>query len=310
MQLRLGFLKPGDKIKIIAPAYKSPQAQKQLNKIVQFFEKWSLTAEYSKKIFGLSAPISKLANLDHCRFEDLTEAIEDPKIKAIWCFRGGYGAIRLLPFLKHFKKIPAQKWFIGFSDITALHIYFYETWKWATVHGPNALNLVNNEVHETPLVNLKKLIMGELQSFKISKLIGLNKAACREHSVEAPLIGGNLSVLTRLQGTAYALSIHNRILFLEDTHEPARKLDAMLFQLFELNTEKPKAVIVGEFYPIPRGEKNDVKAVLEDIADRLEKKDIPMLYAKGIGHTFNNFPLLLGADVRLRLGKEGSLIFF
>ena len=55
------------------------------------------------------------------RLADLREALEDSSVKALWCSRGGFGAVPLLASLDIDFLAKHPKWIVGYSDITALH---------------------------------------------------------------------------------------------------------------------------------------------------------------------------------------------
>src|SRR5689334_20702614 len=79
------------------------------------------------------------AGTDAERAQAIFDYAQDPDISALWCARGGYGAVRLLPLLEEMTRnrgVPPKKLLVGFSDITALMIFVQERWGWSILHAP------------------------------------------------------------------------------------------------------------------------------------------------------------------------------
>lgn len=128
-------VKVGDVVRIIAPSCK--YSDKNLPSIKAYIESLGLVAQISENIFTDDDPF--YSNTDKFRANDLIDALTDENVKIIWCIRGckdlGRGSIRLIPYLKD--KLPAklnQKIFIGYNDITVLHLYFQYRYGWQTIH--------------------------------------------------------------------------------------------------------------------------------------------------------------------------------
>lgn len=306
-------LKPGDSVKIIAPASAVSAAEQmlELENARALLTSWDLKPVIAPTIFQPNAIMSGLANSDDFRIQDLHSAIFDPSIAAIWCFRGGYGSIRLLQALDQWAP-TTNKLFIGFSDITLLHLYFNQRWQWATVHGPVIRQVVNDMVIPEDIASLKQLMFGMLPKIRIDNLIAMNEIAHQATTIEASLIGGNATLVNRTLGTPYAINIKNKILFLEDVEEPARKVDGMLYQMYLAGyfsqNNKPQAIILGDFSIKDDAEKKDVTTVLQTWASVWNDLGIPVLSCEAIGHGNRNYPIPIGTKANLQLGQKPHLI--
>jgi muramoyltetrapeptide carboxypeptidase len=175
-----------------------------------------------------------LAGDDAHRVQDLHEAFADPEIQGILCARGGYGCMRLLNQID-FKLIQQNpKVFIGFSDITALHLAFYQKTGLVGFYGPMMTsNLIQNEPFSQ--AELTKLITGEAPTpYAVPNLDAyhcLSGGEAPERLTQGRLIGGNLSLLRSTLGTPYQPNTDGAILFLEDWRERYYALDRQLFHL-------------------------------------------------------------------------------
>lgn len=302
-------LKPGDMIYILAPASKGKLSD--LNKAIALLTSWGFKSAYAPTIFGPHPLSNTFANTDEARFEDLYYALSNPEIKAIWCLRGGYGSMRLISYLDDKPPIFPPKLFIGFSDVTFLHIYLQQRWDWNTLHGPGISQVVNAHICANDIETIKQLLLGTHSQLIIDKLSPMNSTAQREYSCDGPMIGGNLTLISRTLGTPYAIDCKNKIILIEEVGEPFRKIDGMLLQL-ELagyfSDNKPKAVILGNF--IFSGENADnmeIERCLQDFAGRLDKKNIPVVRDIGVGHGERNHPVPMGAEAKLKLGLAPNL---
>jgi len=77
-----------------------------------------------------------LAGNDEDRAEDLNKMFSDPEVKGIFCVRGGYGSTRILHMIDYDIIAGNPKVFIGYSDITALHLAIEKKTGLVTFHGP------------------------------------------------------------------------------------------------------------------------------------------------------------------------------
>jgi muramoyltetrapeptide carboxypeptidase len=112
------YLKAGDTVAIVAPSGILLNRTGEIEKAKALLKSWGLHAVVGKHVFSRD---NHFAGTDDERCEDFQKALDDPTISAIWCARGGYGAVRILDKLNYSKFKKKPKWIIGYSDITALH---------------------------------------------------------------------------------------------------------------------------------------------------------------------------------------------
>lgn len=285
-------------VDIIAPASGTPDPStiEQLNTLLK---SWQLIPRLSPDLFGKDL---LCANSDEKRFRQLEEVLFNESSTAIWCLRGGYGSTRLLSSLLKLTTVPKQcKLFIGFSDITALHLFLKQQWSWQTLHGPSVNQVVHNLIDPVNSEEFKKIIFGELKQLAYT-LIPYNKIA-HATAIESCLTGGSLTLIQTSLGTDWQIETKDKILFLEEVNESAYRIDRMLQHLQHARIlDQVKAILLGDFIsPKRSNEENLIRSVLERFA---QEQHFPVLHCPGIGHGKINRCLPLGAPTTLDLDKN------
>ena len=180
------------------------------------------------------------------RAEELMRAFEDPSVQAIIGLRGGYGCSRLIPLLMEKRLRPHPKIFMGFSDLTTLHLYFRKRFGWITIHGPMAVSpaLAGYAPRTRQRISCRLWTdPGYRPMLSFPQLETLNPGVA-----EGVLTGGCLSIIAASIGTPYEIQTEGKILFLEDLGEPPYRLDRMLTHLLLADKLKSVAgVLLGEF---------------------------------------------------------------
>lgn len=165
---------------------------------------------------------------DAQRAEDINRAFADPKIDGIWCIRGGYGAHRLQPLLDADTIRRNPKWFGGYSDITALHIFLNQICGMETYHC--TMPSTEPNPNDYTLSWLKKALFGGL-SDEVSNPKEQEMETLVPGTASGILCGGNLSLVAASLGTPWEIDTKGKILFLEDIGEKTYRIDSMLTQL-------------------------------------------------------------------------------
>lgn len=246
-----------------------------------------------------------LAGTDDQRLSDLNGVLQDQRLDAIWCIRGGYGALRLLDRVDYEAMARWPKALVGFSDITALLNAITRITGVVTYHGPVArapMPPFSRRHFERVLVSGE--VPGRLdllpppaavlvpQEHRIVTLVG--------GTAEGPLAGGNLSLLQCLIGTPYFPDLSRAILFLEDVDEDLYKVDRMLAHLRLVGAlEKLAGVAVGRFTELDRASRDGALGFDEVLATYLQPLGIPVAYGFPIGHIDSQWTLPLGIRARL-----------
>lgn len=285
-------LKNGDAVGIVSTARKI--TKEEVKPALQLLEKWGLRAVLGKTI---GAEENQFAGSDGLRAEDFQQMLDDPEIKAIWCARGGYGTVRMVDWLDFsaFKKNP--KWIIGYSDVTVLHSHVHNL-GFETLHAQMCLEIENKtpEARES----IQKVLFGEAY---IVEFIG-NGAAINAgaQNIKGELIGGNLSVLYSLCGSASEMKTDGKILFIEDLDEMLYHLDRMMMNLKRSGFLKNlKALIVGGMTEMKDNKVYFGKTAEEIIVDLVREYNYPIILNFPAGHIVDNRALILGREVELKI---------
>lgn len=285
-------LKLNDTIDIIAPGAKChPEV---LVKLKNFLASWQLNCHIPDDIFGDDI---LCANSAEKRFQQLQAALSNSQSKAIWCLVGGYGCTQLIPALEKMSKPTHSKIFMGFSDITALHIFLQDKWGWTTLHCPSARQSALGIVPEESLHLLKNSLFNPAAPIHYD-VLPMNTMAEISNAIHAPIIGGNLHLIQASLGTQWQPSTTNKILFFEETNERGYRIARVFDHLRQVGMlDDIKGVLIGDFTGGNEADgSSHVESVLQEFARTLQK---PVFRVNHIGHGKINNPLLLGSAVTL-----------
>jgi len=254
-------------------------------------ERLGFRARFTNRVFQ---SYRYLAGHDADRADELIQAIEDPSIQAIMAFRGGYGCARLVPLLNERRIRENCKIFMGFSDLTTLHLLFNKC-GWITFHGPMAgtesLAKISAE-REEHLVSL-------LTNKFYRPILRFPQLESRSSgTAEGVLTGGCLSLVAASLGTPYEIQTKGKILFLEDTGEPPYRIDRMITHLrLAGKLDSAAGLLLGQFSDCsPPAEDYSIDDVLRDVLSGL---NIPVLTNFPAGHALDNWALPLGVKAKI-----------
>ena len=233
-----------------------------------------------------------LAGTDEERAGDLNHAIRSDDIDAIWCIRGGYGAMRLLRVIDYRALKSNPRPVLGFSDITAIHSAIHRECGIVSFHGPTA----RGELSAFSRDSLERALVDQADSCGIapgSRVLRAGKARGR-------LAGGNLALVASLMGTPWAIDFDGAILILEDIDEACYRVDRMMRQLLLAGAlSRCVAIVAGDFRP-PQGEPAEQNRAIDDVLMEVaEEAGIPCLAGAPFGHIREQWTLPLGAIAEL-----------
>jgi len=293
------YLQKGDTVGILSTArFISLEA---IQPAINLLARWGLKVRVGKTI-GMRQ--DQMAGSDAEKVADLQSMLDDPEVAAIWCAKGGYGTARLLDNLDFSSFTKNPKWICGFSDITALHMHLQMILRIASIHSimPSTLATASAE----SISSLKDALFGDALSYE-----------CEGHplnntgTVEAPIVGGNLSLIYSQQGNSNALRSAKCILFLEDLDEYLYHIDRMIVNLKRSGTFGDLAgLLIGGMNdmndnPIPFGQSAE-----EIIAEHTSNFAFPIAYGFPAGHSNINNTLKLGVSAKLDVSKKHTQLSF
>ena len=231
-------LKMGGKIAIVAPA--GPLEAETVFKGEEVLKEMGFDVIITPSCFERKGYLAGLS--DRQRAEDIMMMFADDEVDAILCMRGGYGCNRIIPYFKNFKFENYPKPFIGYSDITYLHLFFNQYHHLITYHGPMLKDLLLK--NETTTNHFLETIMGET-TFDMIDVPYYNQTVCPASGI---LVGGNLTIICSTLGTPYEIDTRGKILFIEEVNEPVYAVDRLLMQLkFSGKLNDAAGIILGDF---------------------------------------------------------------
>jgi muramoyltetrapeptide carboxypeptidase len=229
---------------------------------------------------------------DERRAENLMAIWANPDVKAVIAATGGYGAVRILPYLDPdvFRRNP--KAFVGYSDITALHLWMMRRAQLRVFHGPTLDDLFPGASDPTVAS-----LLDALTTPRPETQIGRGTArAVRPGTAVGRLTGGNLSLVQQTIGTPYEIDTRDAILFLEETRDPMSVVDERLLHLRAAGLLRDVRGIVFGQLSLDRSEEDEFEDFLLDLVSDLE---VPILMDFPAGHEVPNLTLPLGTEVEL-----------
>ena len=233
-----------------------------------------------------------LAGSDEQRARDINSAIADTEIRAIWCVRGGYGAMRILDALDYEGMKASPKTLIGYSDVTALHAAFGKRSNLVTFHGPTARQAIPPFAFESLLSAVAKGTdpCGQMPQAR----------TIRGGRAKGRLVGGNLALLTALAGTPYAPDYTGAILVIEDVNEAHYRIDRMLMTMHLSGALSGLAGLVfGRFTDIPKEFGDEEWSLDRVINDAARRAGVPCVSDAPFGHVDEQWTIPLGAMAEL-----------
>ena len=307
-------LEPGGTIMLVAPAGDLNEERMLLAK--DRLESIGYTVKMRDDLFAAEG---YLAGSDERRAEELMQAFLDPDVDAIFPGTGGYGTMRIFDRL-NFEAIRANpKIVIGFSDITALHLALNRRAGLASFHTPNPMWGLGNEDGMKPFTEeyFWKLLLADKDVERNGYTIQVPRDAPQivtmgKGKAVGRLAGGNLSMISALEGTPFAIDTSDAILIIEDVREAPYRIDRMLRQLqLSGKLQTLRGAVLGQF---TRNYDREEDQMTEDprftvdgvLRQYFEPLGIPVLMNFPVGHHPYNASLPLGAMVEVD-ARKGTL---
>lgn len=297
--IRPPSLELNDKVVVVSPAGKINPAF--VTNTVSILEEWGVRGILSKSALLYSGHFSGSTSQ---RLADLQLAMDDPEVKAIFCSRGGYGAIHLLQHLNFEKIIKYPKWLLGFSDITALHCAFQKN-ELMSIHAPMSEHFSNEGPEDASVGYVHNALFNDYIEYSVvSESSFLN----RDGDAIGKLFGGNLSVFSSLLGTNFISIPDSGILFIEDIGEKPYRVDRMMNQLKLAGIfDNLAGLIVGQFNGYEEDELM-YEPLFDSMASLIKEYSFPVAFNFPIGHTKQNFPVIMGAQTTLCVEGKSTIL--
>lgn len=293
-------LRPGAKVRIVSPA--SPIKEEKLQAMLGMLAAEGYTAEVSRHAL---ADDFHLAGTDQQRADDLRDAYTDPSVDAVLCARGGYGCARLMQLLDLDQMARAGKLFLGFSDITTLHLALNRRGL-PTIYAPMAISF---SVDRAPWVHesFKRALKGE-----IAQPDGVPPGETMvSGAAEGEVTGGCLCLITDSLATPDTVDCVGKIVLIEDVDEHPHRIDAMLTHLINSNQiQQAAGIVVGEMTRTDEKPDESIggKPWREIVEERLKPLGIPAVVNYPFGHAPNMLSLPMG--VRARLDADAGTLTY
>ena len=229
---------------------------------------------------------------DKRRAESLMRMWVNPDVKAIIASTGGYGAVRLLPHLdpRVFESNP--KSLVGYSDITAIHLWLMRRANLRSFHGPTVDDLIPS-LRDPTMASLITALTTPCPTARIGRDLSRGVVAGR---ATGRLVGGNLSLVQQTIGTSYQVDMEGAILFIEETRDPMSVVDERLVHLRAAGLLETVTGIVFGQLSLDRSEEDEFEDFLLDLISDL---DVPVCMDFPAGHENPNLTIPFGTEVEL-----------
>ena len=279
-------LRPGGRIGVLAPAGTVDSISIQAG--VDAIRARGYEVELASNLF---ASAGYLAGEAHARAQDLLQFFRRPDIDAIFCARGGFGSVQLLPYLSadlsNYAKI-----FVGYSDVTTLLNWLCQSCQMVAFHAPMVATDLARGLSERGKAHLWHLLDGTMIDWKLS--LG---DTIRPGRVEAEMIGGCLSILVTTLATSHEIDTRGKLLFLEDVGERPYRVERMLTHLkMAGKLDSVAGVVFGDFSDC---DDEGSRGVRDVVADIFHDAPYPVVMGMRAGHGPENLALPFGVKMRL-----------
>lgn len=237
-----------------------------------------------------------LAGTDEDRAADLMEMFQNEEVRLILPTRGGTGVAGILPYLDFDIIRNNPKLISGYSDITILLNALYQ---YADLITLQSLMLIDFNL-QTPAYNFEQFFTATsipTPTRRISNPPSIPMISRIPGNVTGPLVGGNLTSFVDTLGTPYEIDVRNKILVLEETHEPTNTVYRYLNHLqLAGKLEECAGIIMGECTGCLEAYGVSYQELIEDVIVPLGK---PLMTNVTTAHGIYKTALPIGAVVNL-----------
>lgn len=294
------FLIRGDRVAIAAPARKI--TLDELQPAIQLLESWGLDVMLPEHLLDTD---NQFAGTDETRATLLQGLLDDREVRAVFCARGGYGTVRIIDHLDFTAFVQCPKWIVGFSDITVLHSHVNRHCSIETLHATMPIDIPDMGTYPST-ESLRRCLWGERIEYRCAAH-ELNR--CGE--AEGCVVGGNLSILYSLCGSASDIDTEGKIFFIEDLDEYLYHIDRMMMNLKRSGHLSGLAgLLVGRLSNMHDNTVPFGRTAEQIVRDAVEEYGYPVCFGFPAGHIgTDNVALPLGRRARLVVDGTAELLF-
>jgi muramoyltetrapeptide carboxypeptidase len=294
------YLRSGDEVAIVSPSFAIEE--NVITNGVKILEEWGLKVHIGKNALKAYGPF---AGTDKERLSDIQEFTSNEAIRAIFCSRGGYGMMRIIDKIDFSALGKHPKWYVGFSDITALHLWLCEKINTISLHGEMPLNYVNPIKSAETLRSLKSALFGTWQP------VEWHGKFVRAASVSGELIGGNLSLINSMCGSKAGIKTKGKILFVEEVGEQLYHIDRMMLSLKMAGMLDDLTAIVGGGFSKMEDTKRPWGISPEEIiADIAGGYGYPLFFNFPAGHIADNRAFYIGRNAEIKMKGKTAILSY
>lgn len=284
-------LQKGDTIGIICPS--SPITEERQAQCVKAIEDLGYKVKPADNLTSNHG--GYMAGTGEERGQWINRMFADPEVDAIFCVRGGDGGSRCMEYIDLDVVRENPKIFVGYSDITSMHMYFNQKADLVTFHGPMvSSNIVDNFDDET-----KKALFDALNGdvkYEFVNPAGIPIQVLKPGKASGPVIGGNLSLISAAMGTPYEMDSDGKIIFIEEVDEPLTKIEKWCYHMKNAGKfDKCAGILLGQFTDVTNKYMPEY-TVIDCLKEILANIDVPVMYDLQSGHGDKMITIPFGAN--------------
>lgn len=295
-------LRAGDLIGVVVPA--SPMKHDRLENGIRYLENLGYRVKLGKHTHQETG---YLAGRDAERADDINRMFRDPKVKAIFCARGGYGTPRLLSRLDYRAIKANPKIFVGYSDITAIQLAMLRHAGLVTFSGPMVASEMAKGIHSFTEENFWRILTRPEPFGNLVRPAGGHYHTISRGRAAGPLLGGCLSLVASLIGSPHFPNVQGSIFCVEEIGEAPYRIDRILAQLREAGILRQiGGFVLGQMTDCVPTDDEPSQTIDDLMRDFIKPLKIPALAGLDYGHVDVKYTLPFGIRAELRAGRDNS----